>query len=847
MAKGNINDKAAEQLAMLKEQARMQQEINGSLEGYMEGLKKVKAINDTINANKKIQEKLEHNLLELKTKLKTATAAEIPLIIESIKLEKQKLKILEQQNENFKEQGKLLVNNLKEVNKMNLLLAKTGAGAVKMLSSLPGLYKQGVGELKSLGLLDMAKATKTAALQMGIFSNQSKGFEKNIRNAAINTSMMGVGLEDLAKMQSSYSEELGRTVILSQQGLESMAAMGKATGLGAEGAAKMAADMENQGISAEKTADYTERTMNDAHKMGLNTSKVMKNMASNMKMLNKYNFKGGVQGLAKMAKTATKLGVDMNMVSGMADKLFDIEGAVDMSAQMQVMGGEWAKLADPFKLMYMARNDMEGLMESMGKAAESSVTFNKANGELSISAMEMHRLRKIAEQTGVSYEELATAGKNARKFTEVKKQMGFSFDKETQEFIANTATFKDGKATIMIDGKPKLVQQLTSADQSALKNQITQKQSMKEMAEQSMNFDESLKGLIDSLKVAALPLIDTLNKELIPRIKGLFQQMKDEDWFGKIGEFAKTVGTIVGKITGFFIEYPKITMAAMAAAPFLKAVMWVANGLSLAKGFMMGTKGFGGMGGGSGGGIDSGGGSMIGNLLRGGKKGGMGRNLLAATTKMGKKGGFGFGGKMTLGSSLAKGSKAFTGLGIAGLGLDVGRGMLDDENSEVGKAMGVGSTAASWAGTGAMIGSVIPGLGTAAGGIIGGIAGAGKGIYDEYFSDEAEEREKSRSLGIVNDGIIKFNEKDKFMRVNDGILASTSEGQLDKAAKTLTGGNTMKIEFGEIHFKFDELKVTSPGGPGVAIDMLKDPQFIRTITQKIQNEVQKAIEGGKPK
>jgi len=35
----------------------------------------------------------------------------------------------------------------------------------------------------------------------------------------------------------------------------------------------------------------------------------------------------------------------------MADKLFDVEGAVDMSAQLQVMGGAWAKLADPFKLM----------------------------------------------------------------------------------------------------------------------------------------------------------------------------------------------------------------------------------------------------------------------------------------------------------------------------------------------------------------------------------------------------------------------------------------------------------------------------------------------------------------
>jgi len=833
MAKGNVNDSAAELIAKLKEQARLQQEINGSLEGYMEGLKKVKQINDTINANKKIEQKIEKNLLDLKEKLKTATAAEIPLIIEKIKLEKQALKIIQKQTDNFKEQNKVLVNNLKEVNKMNLLIAKTGAGAVKMLSSLPGLYKKGVGELKSLGMLDMAKATKTAALQMGIFSKQSDSFTANIRKAAISTNMMGVGLEDLAKMQSSYSEELGRTVLLSEQGLQAMAEMAKASGLGAEGAAKMAADMENQGVSAEKTRDYTEQTMNDAHKMGLNASKVIKNMAGNMKMLNKYNFKGGVQGLAKMAKTATKLGVDMNMVAGMADKLFDIEGAVDMSAQLQVMGGEWSKLADPFKLMYMARNDMEGLMESMGKAAESSVTFNKANGEMSISAYEMHKLRKVAEMTGVSYEELATAGKNARKFTEIKKQMGFGFDKETQEFIANAATFKDGEATIMIDGKPKLVKQLTSADQAALKTQITQKASMKEMAEQSLNFDESLKGLIDSLKVAALPLIDSLNKELIPRIKGLFEKMQKEDWFGKIGEFAKTIGTFVGKISGVLLEnFPAI----LAGLAIFKTAMWIANGFSLAKGFMMGTKGFGGGGGDSG--------SSLMDMIPGKKF-----KALRKASKIGK---------------FAKG---FGGAG-AGL-LSAGLSGYDEwsSNSEAGMSTGenVGRTATratgsglgAWGGAagGAAIGTMIfPGVGTAIGALIGGIAGGMAGDKvgdiggDLVFGDE----KKQGNNGItLDDGIIQFNEKDKFMSVNDGMMiAGTNENGNKDLAKSLNGGGNggyMKIEFGEIHFKFDELKVTSPGSPGVAVDMLKDPQFIRSLTSKVQAEVEKVVQGGKPK
>jgi hypothetical protein len=46
-----------------------------------------------------------------------------------------------------------------------------------------------------------------------------------------------------------------------------------------------------------------------------------------------------VKGLEAMGKLATKLGVKMDFAAGMSDKLWDIEGAVDMSAQLQVMGG----------------------------------------------------------------------------------------------------------------------------------------------------------------------------------------------------------------------------------------------------------------------------------------------------------------------------------------------------------------------------------------------------------------------------------------------------------------------------------------------------------------------------
>lgn len=96
------------------------------------------------------------------------------------------------------------------------------------------------------------------------------------------------------------------------------------------------------------------------------------------------------------------------------------------------------------------------------------------------------------------------------------------------------------------------------------------------------------------------------------------------------------------------------------------------------------------------------------------------------------------------GSLLSSAGQLGTGLLKGGLGALAGAGLgLLSDNMEQGtvlqKTVGVGAKAATWAGTGAMLGSVVPGLGTAAGGILGGGLGALSGLYDAMTSPSAEE------------------------------------------------------------------------------------------------------------
>lgn len=92
---------------------------------------------------------------------------------------------------------------------------------------------------------------------------------------------------------------------------------------------------------------------------------------------------------------------------------------------------------------------------------------------------------------------------------------------------------------------------------------------------------------------------------------------------------------------------------------------------------------------------------------------------------------------------LAKGLKGF-GIGAAvGIGSELIAGQMEEGGAQD-AVSGVG-TVASYAGTGAMIGSIIPGVGTAIGAGVGAIAGAIKGLFDaETNKREREEKAKQQ-------------------------------------------------------------------------------------------------------
>jgi len=790
MASGYTSAELTKIIQLSKEELRLREKIGGSYADYTQAVKDYR----------KIQKEINKGEAEFK-KLVDASGNPLSTLND---IEYKRYQVLQRTLKSLKQQNDLIEEAIKKTNALKVVGSKMLADSIKFTANLPNLYFSGVDKIK--GLLAMEKAIKTSALQMGILSNQSAGFRNNIVQTAKKTNLIGVGVEELAKMQASYGEELGRNVIMSSEGLKGMAEMAVVTGLGAEGTSRMAADMENQGLSAQRTKDFIEGALNSSHKMGLNATKVVKNIGSGIKLLNKYNFKDGVKGLEKMAQTVAKLGVSMDFATGMADKLFDIEGAVDMSAQLQVMGGEWAKLADPFKLMYMARNDMEGLTEALGKAAESAVTFNKQKGEFVISGLEMHRLRKIAEQTGVSYEELAEAGKNAAKFTAIKKQLNFNIqDKELAEFIASTAEIgENGEAKIMLDAKPKLIKDLNASNEQALRKLMEETATMEKRAKESQNFDEALAFTFNSMKVSLLPLVQVLNEKLLPKIEGVMARFDKEKWGDAIEKFAAIAGGFIGSIGEFILEWPLVTASIVAATKIGGMLFdlgkWYLNGLALSRGFLLGSKGFGGMPG-----------STTQPPFIGPQP-----NPARNVATLGRAGNIAAG----VGGAAA-GVLGGTAIGGGGTGAMIGSG--------IGTA--AGALGYLIPGVGLLAGPALMALGGMAGGFIGGKIDEQNQINEPAgdtmsFAGTKSGYSKNRAITGPN-GITPIPDKESFVSMKKG---GAIENMLNNKASAVT--NT-KMEHSPIVIS-GEIKLTAPGNPDYLVDITKNPVAMAELLKNIR-------------
>ena len=301
-----------------------------------------------------------------------------------------------------------------------------GDSLVSSMNNITGMFKQIHGAINDLTKpyqkVDAAasKYAKTVGMTKAGMDSLAKTSLNNVASKLAST--YNISTEELLEAQSNYIKASGRNIRLDNADQENIAAMHKIGGSGNE----LAALYDNFGVSMEETADHVGKMFSDASKQGLSFEKYSDNVAKNIKIAQNYTFKNGLKGLESMAKKATAMKMDMQQVAALADKVSTVEGAIDVSAQLQVLGGPFAQLADPLGMLNEGLNDMEGLQDRLIKMVGGLGSFDKETGEVKVSAFNKQRIKAASQAMGVSYDAIMESVNAQARRGEISKQIAAS-------------------------------------------------------------------------------------------------------------------------------------------------------------------------------------------------------------------------------------------------------------------------------------------------------------------------------------------------------------------------------------------------------------------------------------
>ena len=393
------------------------------------------------------------------------------------------------------------------------MLLQDAAGSqpsIKGLGDLLTEFKDAAAEALSPNRLAVRYAQiedltkKTTRSISGMFGASADALQRGSVAAFMKTLDIGASYEDVLSIQQEIATQQQKSLSLTEAEVTAAVEFSKATGVAAKDVGTIVLAFADLGQSTSTALENMSDMAAEARKYGLNVGQFMQTVAKNLTLVNAYGFKNGVEGFTKMVARAQALRIDMTETTKLAAKLLNPEDAIELAANFQMLGGAIGDLGDPFKLLYMAQNDMEGLQESIVQAAKSSVMFNKTTGEFKISGTEMYRLRAQAQALGISYEDLANTAVKAAKESEILSQIRFlDIPEETKQLVANLGEIKDGQVQVKLPGTDDFVKasELTKEQIKSLEEyQTTAQLSDRQIAENQLSVLQKIETSLSGLK-----------------------------------------------------------------------------------------------------------------------------------------------------------------------------------------------------------------------------------------------------------------------------------------------------------------------------------------------------------
>lgn len=370
------------------------------------------------------------------------------------------------------------------------------------------------------------QASTVMGREMGMTGDKLAKYSDRMFAYQVEVSKWGKDLEWMQKAQGGYQESTGRNVEWSQNDYETSAGMGML--VGDDTIAQYVSGMEIFNQSVEDSNEKLYTMFKDVSKIGLNGKKYAKELAGSLKLAEKYNFKEGTKSLREMVKWAQNMRFNMGSLDGMLDKVQEggLEGVIKQSAELQVLGGNFAMGSDPLAMAYESYMDPEAYAKRMNSMIAGQGMFDSKTGEVSFGIASQQMMRQYANSTGQDYKDVLNQARAQVKMAQINGSFtdGQNFNEDQKMLIANKAQYdtKTGKWKVQV-GKSKVdVDKLSDKDIEALtpsenveQDMLTELQSLRSLQE-TYNADQ-MKNMA-TLENTMLPnLIDT-NKSILAAI-----------------------------------------------------------------------------------------------------------------------------------------------------------------------------------------------------------------------------------------------------------------------------------------------------------------------------------------
>ena len=325
-------------------------------------------------------------------------------------------------------------------------------------------------EFDVFGTLD--ETMRKSAIGVGILNEN--GIERYVENMTHRMPDImrkwGVTFEEIANIQNAYTESTGRSINLSNADIEK--SLGLTILTGDQGTTdELNADMQKFGMSVADSSDMFGEILDNARKLGLSTRKTGKDLVRDMKLANKYEFKGAKKSLAEMSIWANKVRFDMSELPSLIDKQTgSFENVISNAASIQVLGGNFTSyMGDPLKNAFLGFQDPAELAKNVNSALKGIGFFNSSTGKTEISTTDQIRMKAFSEATGISMENLRNQVfqmvQGDKVMNALTPENSKTYTKKQKELLQQQAHFSNGEWKVTLaNGDEKSINNLTKSD-----------------------------------------------------------------------------------------------------------------------------------------------------------------------------------------------------------------------------------------------------------------------------------------------------------------------------------------------------------------------------------------------